>query len=71
MGHKAWYFKNRALRSVAEALGILYRFAVANSPWVNCTVEHIMREIMGTFQTILNENHRLLAEWMQLVPVVK
>lgn len=54
--------KNQALRLATEALGASHRFAVANSPWSNATVERMMREIVGTFKAIVNKKHRPFTE---------
>lgn len=65
------HFNNRALRLVAEALGMPHRFAVVNSPWTNGMLEGILREIVRTFKPIINQNRRPLVEWVRLVLVVQ
>lgn len=65
MNDTARHFKNQALRLVTEALGTSHRFAVANSPLINATVERMIREVVGTFKAIANKKRCLLTErWL-------
>jgi len=59
------------LHKVARQLGINHRFSVANSAWTNGTVERMMREILRTAKSILNERRRPLSEWIVVVPAIQ
>ena len=50
VGDTTKYFKNRALRLVAEHVGADDHFLVANTAWTNYTVERMMLEIVETFR---------------------
>lgn len=55
------------MRLVAEALGVSHQFPVANTLWINGTVDRMLPEILPTFMAILIEKSRPLAKWMELV----
>lgn len=58
----ALHFKNLALQLVSETLDTTHHFAVENSPWINGTVECMIREIVRILKVLLNEGRPPLVD---------
>ena len=67
----AKHFKKRALRLVAEHLGVDHRFSVINTAWTNGTVERMVFEIVKTFRTVASAARTPLKDWVLIVPMVQ
>ena len=70
MSDTASYFKNHAMKTLEGATWVEHRFAVANSPWSNCTCERMMREGVRKLKAIFQEERRDIREWMDVGPMV-
>ena len=46
-----------------------HRFAVANSPWSNCTCERMMPEEVHALKIL--QERRDIREWMNVVPSIQ
>ena len=55
MSETALHFKNRVMKTLAGALRVEHRFAMANSPWLEGICEWMMREVMRALKAILQE----------------
>ena len=58
MSDNPTHFRTRVVRKLAKALGVEYRFAVAESAWTNRIVERLMREVINGVNTMPNEGVR-------------
>ena len=67
----ATHFKNKIMATLENALGVERRFTVANSPWSNGTCERMMRDVVRTLKTILQERRGSVRDWVDLVPAVQ
>ncbi|CAN0145198.1 unnamed protein product [Hapterophycus canaliculatus] len=67
----ATYFKNAILTRLREALRVDHQFAVAFSPWSNGTCERMVKEAVRSLRSILSEQRRQLAEWVDVLPAVQ
>lgn len=67
----ATHFRNRVMRKPAKALGVDRWFSVANSPWINGTVQNMMREVIRGANAMLNEGGRSLSDSVVVQPAVQ
>lgn len=67
----ASYFKNGTLAKLTNLLGIDHRYAVANSPWTNGSMESIMKEILRIFKVLLVDYRCSVNDWERFVPMVQ
>lgn len=64
----ASHFKNLITNKLDDALKMQHRFAVANIPRSNGSLELMMIEIVRTLKAVLQEERRDLRQWFDLVP---
>lgn len=67
----ATHFKNHLLAKLTTLLGVDHRFAVANSPWSNGTVENVMKEVLRVLKALLVEYRSAVTDWEHFVPMVQ
>ena len=67
----ATHFKNAILTRLKEALSVQHEFAVAYSPWSNGTCERMVKEVVRALRSILLEQRRAVAEWVDVLPAVQ
>ena len=60
----ATHFKNRMITQLSDTLKVDYRFAVAYTPWSNSTCERMVREVIRALKSILSEQRKQVAEWV-------
>ena len=66
MNDTATYFKNRVIAQLSDALKVDHRFAVAYTPWSNGTCERMVREVVRALKSILSEQRKQVAEWVDV-----
>lgn len=64
------HFKNKVMHYLAEEHKIKYRFTVAYSPWVNGTVENLMRHIQSAYRALLSELKLAPQDWPLVVGMI-
>ena len=67
----ASHFKSRVMKTLEGALRVGHRFAVSSSPWSNGTYERMMREVVHTLKTILQEERRDIRRSVDVIPMVQ
>ena len=71
MNDTATYFKNRVIAQLSDALKVDYRFAVAYTPWSYGTCELMVREVVRALKSILLEQRKQVAEWVDVLPAAQ
>ena len=71
MSDTASHFNTRSMKTPKGALRVEHRFAVANSPWSNGTCEWMMREVVRTLKSPLQEERRDIRESVDVVQAVQ
>ena len=51
---------------VDDVLKVDHRFAVAYTPWSNGTCECMVREVVRALRSILSEQRKQVAEWVDV-----
>ena len=67
----ATHFKNRVIARLSDALKVDHRFAVAYTPWCNGTCERMVREVVRALKSILSEQRKQVAEWVDFLPAAQ
>ena len=67
----ATHFKNRVIAQLSDALKVDHRFSVAYTPWSNGTCERMVREVVRALKSILSEQRKQVAEWVDVLPAAK
>ncbi|KAH9092351.1 hypothetical protein LEN26_018494 [Aphanomyces euteiches] len=65
------HYKNEIVNELRRIYGSGHKFTPAHCPWVNGTVEVMMRSINKTFKTMLLELKLEQNKWLSLIPVVQ
>ena len=55
----------------SDALKVDHRFAVAYTPWSNGTCERMVREVVRALKSILSEQRKQVAEWVDVLPAAQ
>ena len=64
-------FKNRVIAQLSDALKVGHRFAVAYTTWSNGTCERMVREVVRALKSILSEQRKQVAEWVDVLPAAQ
>lgn len=64
------YFKNEVIELLSRVHHIRHTFTVAYSPWVNGTVESVMRPIPSATRSLVAEIKLAANDWLWVIPVV-
>ncbi|CAM9136518.1 unnamed protein product, partial [Laminaria digitata] len=67
----ATHYKNQLLAKVTTLVGVDRRFAVANSPWTNGTVENVIKEVVRLLKALLVEYRSAVTRWEHFRPMVQ
>ena len=67
----ATHFKNRVIAQLSDALKVDHRFAVAYTPWSNGTCERMVRAVVRALKSILSEQQKQVAEWVDVFPAAQ
>lgn len=65
------HFKNELVRLVEDYIGAEHHFTPSYYPWINGTVERVMREILKVFKKLSQEINIDLKEWPMILPVIQ
>ena len=52
-------------------LKVDHRFAVAYTPWSNGTCERMVRQVVRALKSILSEQRKQVAEWVDVLPAAQ
>lgn len=64
------HFKNEVLQHLAKIYGIRHNLTVAYSPWVNGTVESVMRSVLSAIRAMLAELKLAPQDWPSVLPAI-
>ena len=64
------HFKNEILEHLARTHRIRHNLTVANSPWVNGTVESVMRSVLSATRAMLAELKLAPQDWDSVLPTI-
>lgn len=64
------HFKNQVLEHLAKTHRIRHNLTVAYSPWVNGTVESVMRSVLSAMRAMLTELKLGPQDWAAVLPAV-
>ena len=64
------HFKNEVLENLAKTHRIRHNFSVAYSPWVNGTVESLMRSILSATRAMIAELKLAPQDWATVIPAI-
>lgn len=64
------HFKNEVLEHLASTYRIRHNLTVAYSPWVNGTVESLMRSILSAMRSMLAEAKLGPQDWASVLPAI-
>ena len=67
----ATHFKNRVIAQLSDELKVDHRFDVAYTPWSNGTRERMVREVVRALKSILSEQRKQVAEWVDVLPAAQ
>ena len=67
----ATHFKNSVIAQLTDALKVDHRFAVAYTPWSNGSCERMVREVVRALKSILSEQRKQVAEWVDVLPAAQ
>ena len=59
------------IAQLSDALKVDHRFTVAYTPWSNGTCERMVREVVRALKSILSEQRKQVAEWVDVLPAAK
>lgn len=65
------HFKNEVMEKLAHDYRISHNFTVAYSPWVNGTVEAVMRSVQAATRSLLTELKLAPHDWLSVISVVQ
>ncbi len=65
------HFKNQVMAALADAYCIAHKFTVAYSPWVNGTVEAVMRTVQASCRALLTDLKLGPHDWPSIAPVIQ
>lgn len=64
------HFKNEVVQHFAESYGIKHNFSVAYSPWVNGTVDALMRSVLSATRSMIGELKLAPQDWPSVLPAI-
>lgn len=65
------HFKNETVRRVAKGLKVPHHFTLPYTPWSNCAVERLGKELLRVFRSVSSELQTRPDEWPDLLPLVQ
>lgn len=65
------HFKNRAIRLLAEQMGLQHHITLAYCPWANGSVEIVDKELLWTMRAVISELGYSATDWVLLLPLVQ
>ena len=64
------HFRNSALHSLAQVMGVKHKFTTAYCPWSNGAVERMCSEVLRTLRAMISELQLNPTDWDMLLPSV-
>ena len=67
----ATHLMNCAIAQLSDVPKVHHRSAVAYTPWSNGTCQRMVREVVRALKSILSEQRKQVAEWVDVLPAAQ